>query len=487
MKPGTFFSAYYWSVGSGLVIKSMGLISTLILVRLLSPYDFAVAAAAVIVLGTLNALTETGGGAYLQVVNTPTKSVINTAWTMTLLMRAFVACMILAAGPALAVVFKMEDLKAITNVLWIMPILGGLSNPGLFILRRELNYQVEAKLDILIKVTTTVATVSMAFAGLSYWSLLIGDILRVSLKTSGSYIAHNYRPKLALNNLRHQWRFSGWVTVTSITGYLRSKTETFFLSRAFYPEVLGIYSVAQTIAFLPGERLVFPATQPLLNTLKKRSQNTEVVKETCIKYLCAAYILIIPSSVLIHSMAREIVYIFLGDQWRPAVPFLQALPFLIIPFVAHSITRNLMLMSHKLRLQLIMDVVLILVIALPFLLALYSDVTQFLIYRVVVAGFYMCMLLSLLWRVFGVRFIDLAVVILLVTAPLLSMLPVLSYLNYADLPPFISMLAKVLLGGISYYAVSFLLIHSGRNTHFLTAYLDHTIASAFTKIKFIRD
>ena len=73
-------SAYL--IGGQLCMRGIGLISTVILVRLLSPQDFGIAALATTIYVILDTLTATGFNMALIRMSDPTRVHYDTAWTL---------------------------------------------------------------------------------------------------------------------------------------------------------------------------------------------------------------------------------------------------------------------------------------------------------------------------------------------------------------------------------------------------------------------
>ena len=68
--------------------KSIGIVSTLILARVLVPEDFGVVAITTLIMGFIDALADTGANQYLQRCETVTDKIVNSAWTLNILIKA---------------------------------------------------------------------------------------------------------------------------------------------------------------------------------------------------------------------------------------------------------------------------------------------------------------------------------------------------------------------------------------------------------------
>lgn len=447
--------AYLWRLSSGLVIQSIGVASTLLLVRLLTPRDFGVAAVVIIITGLLSALVQSGGGAYIQIVKKPDKGQINTAWTLILLTRVGIAAFIFFLAEPLSRLFDMQELRNVLHVVWLLPIMQGLSNPGTLLLQRQLQYRPEAKLGVITKIISTATTVFLAFAGFSYWSLIIGDLIKQALLSAGSYVIHPYVPRLSLSNLKAQWAFTKWVTLTSITGYMRSKTENLFMSRTFSPEILGVYAIAQRFSFMPANELIFPAAAPLLNRLR---QDKARASHLSTRYLSVCFVVVIPAAAGLALLADDFVALVLGSQWTAAVPMMQTLPFIMLPMATFSVCRTLMLLHQRIKFQVLLDVGLITAIAIPFILQLFSSVENFLVFRLWLAAGYQLALMAIMTRLFEVPTLAWLSIMLIPASATLPMVYVLEFETIQIRGELVTTVIAETLLGLGMYITTLMLI-----------------------------
>src|SRR6185312_8105850 len=97
----------FWMIALRWAIRLTGLVSTVILARLLLPRDFGIVAMAMIVVNTLDIFNQTGQKLVLIRLENPTKDHFDSAWTISFFIGLTIAVMILAASP-LAVVYFHE-------------------------------------------------------------------------------------------------------------------------------------------------------------------------------------------------------------------------------------------------------------------------------------------------------------------------------------------------------------------------------------------
>src|ERR1044071_6378743 len=120
--------------------RSLGLISTLVLARLLLPSDFGLVAMAM----SFIALIELAGAFSFEVTLIqrvdPTRDHYDTAWTLNLGFALVCAAITALMGPVAAAFYKEPRLALLMGVLAIGWAMSGFENIGIVNFRREMNF-----------------------------------------------------------------------------------------------------------------------------------------------------------------------------------------------------------------------------------------------------------------------------------------------------------------------------------------------------------
>src|SRR5687768_1914087 len=120
-----------WSLLLRWSVRLLGLVTTVILARLLTPEDFGIVSMALIVVGAIEMLAASGQRYAIIRHPNPTRSHFDTAWTLSILMGAAVALLILAAAPISA--SYLEEPRALAVMQWLAvgAFIRGFENVGL--------------------------------------------------------------------------------------------------------------------------------------------------------------------------------------------------------------------------------------------------------------------------------------------------------------------------------------------------------------------
>src|SRR5512134_3908634 len=157
--------------------RSLGLVSTLILARLLVPGDFGLVAMAMSVIGIVELASAFSFEVALIQKDRPERRHYDTAWTLNVMLGAVCALITaLLAYPAAA--FYGEDrLMPVMLVLAVAWLAASFENVGTVDFRRTMNFSKEFAFLTSKKLVSFVVTVSLAFALQSYWALVAGAVV----------------------------------------------------------------------------------------------------------------------------------------------------------------------------------------------------------------------------------------------------------------------------------------------------------------------
>lgn len=327
--------------------KLVGLISTLILARVLIPEDFGLVAIATIVMGLLDVLSQTGSHLYLLRVDKATEDVVNTSWTINGILKIMLSIILIFSIPTISEYYGDPRLNNILYVFVSMIILTCCGNPGNVYHRRAQNYKPIIKLAIFGKVISVIVAISIALIYQNYWALILGQYTGSLIQTIGSYFTHPHRPKPCLKNAREQWTFSGWMLPQGIFGYARTQLDTFLVSSIFGKSELGSYHVMKYLAYIPSAHIVLPATAPLLVELSKVKHTKENFNKQFNISFIVTMLIAVPISSLMFSYSELITHVFLGEKWIKYENLLAAFAVLIMASaILHHGLRVLVVYAH---------------------------------------------------------------------------------------------------------------------------------------------
>lgn len=316
-------SGIVWMVAARLLDRSVGIVSTLILARLLVPGDFGLIAMATAIGGVLDLMGAFSFDlALIQKSNAQPRH-YNTVWTFNVIFGILCGFIMIAlAGPA-ATFYREPRLTDVMYMLSISYFINSFSNVGVVIFRKELDFRREFIFICAKRLVTFTLTVSAAIILQSYWALLLGMTAGRIVGLALSYSMNTYRPRFTLSAAKELFHFSKWLLLNNALFFLMHDGCTFIIGRIFGVTELGIYSVAYEISSLPSTELVAPINRVTFPGFSKMS--VEEMSSAYLKLIGMISMVIVPVGVGIAAVAKPLVLCALGEKWIDAIPLIQIL------------------------------------------------------------------------------------------------------------------------------------------------------------------
>lgn len=354
-----------------LVQRLLGLISLIILARLLTPDDFAIVALSAIVVYFFDVLSQAGSEQYIIQKTKVSTDDLNTAWTIDIIMKFIMMLLLILSSPFIAQFFNQPALENVLYVASIVLLIDALKNPGIYLFKQDLAYKSLFWLSVFQKLLSFILVISIAYYYRTYWALIIGDILSSLIFTAGTYYIHHFKPKWSLTHKKQQWSFSKWLLLKNIVGYIRAQVDTLFVSKFFPSAQIGQYYMTRNIAMLPAQNILTPAIEPLLASFSVDKNAPKKLTKQINLSLILVSVTVIPMCIFIAFFANSIVQVLLGEQWIESATTLTCFALLLFYFPYILVLEQALIVKNWLKRALLFDVAsLLLVVA----ALLFSDI-----------------------------------------------------------------------------------------------------------------
>lgn len=353
--------------------KTLGLISTIILARLLTPDDYGVVAISMILIHFAINITSAGTGQYLIRLKNLENADIQTGFTLMLAFRAVISLSIYYYSAALASFFDDQRLVAVFEIVALIPLIDAFKNIAVFLEERALRYKKIFLIGFFRKVLSFAVAIVLAFQSYGYMALIYAELVGVIFYVFLTFVALPFdlkHYKLSVSRFSHQFAFSGWSFLQSLVGFSKAKIDSILIGRYLDASDLGVYQLTSTLASLPSEQLVAPVSRPLYSGLSKYSSGATEQLSLFYKSLTMVSFVVCFFSFLLSAIAFELVSILLGDRWLAVVPLVSLIAASYAVASTTTITSKLMIAQAKMRQLFLSDILCLVLITVCLALAL---------------------------------------------------------------------------------------------------------------------
>jgi O-antigen/teichoic acid export membrane protein/glycosyltransferase involved in cell wall biosynthesis len=301
-------------------IRLTGLVSTIVLARLLVPADFGIVAMAMVVVGMLELLNQTGQKLAIIRHHAPTRDHYDTAWTLSVIFGVLIGVAIFLLAPFTSIYFHEPRAVPVMRWLALRAVIGGFENIGTVNFRRDLQFNRFFRYNISAKLTSFVVTIVAAIILRNYWALVIGIVASQLALNVASYVMHPYRPRFSLAKLREIGPFSGWTWFRTIGIYLNSQIDQVAVGGVFGASAMGRYSVAADLAASPLDEINGPMVAVLYPVMSRVQRDTVRLRHLYLRTLYWSAIICASASLGVTMVAHDMVRVVLGEKWLTVEP-----------------------------------------------------------------------------------------------------------------------------------------------------------------------
>ncbi len=309
-----------WMLGWRMVARLSGLVSTLVLARLLVPADFGLVALAAGFAAAFDALSEIGVQDALVRHPTADRDLYNTAFALQALRAALTAVLLALAAPLAAAWFNEPRLLPVLLVLAAVAGLVGLDNIATVEFRRALDYRWQVILLGAPRLLALVAVIPLALATRSYWALVAGTAVARLGQVALGYALHPWRPRPTLARWRELMGFSLWSWAAALANAAWTRSDPVILGTALGAGELGIYMLAAEIALLPVTELVEPAAEAVFTGAAAAENAGHDAARLIAPTVATLLVFILPLALAISAAAHQVAAVLFGPGWGGAGP-----------------------------------------------------------------------------------------------------------------------------------------------------------------------
>lgn len=314
----------------------MRLGGNLVLTRLLMPEAFGLMALIAVLLTGLKLFSDIGiGQSILRSSRGDEPAFLDSAWTLDVI-RGFalwgLACVL--AWP-MAYVYGLPALGPMVAVAGLSLVVSGFEPTRVDTAVRHMQLGRVTLFDLLAQALGLLLTVALTWVTGSVWALVLGQlagaVIRLALMRGG-LPGHRNRFRLEPAAVTELLGFGKWIFVSTIAGFIVSQGDRVILSSFLGFEMLGIYTIGQTLAALPlmvAAALVGRLVLPLYRDHPPAASPANFAALRRWRFILSGGLLVL--SALLAVGGQELIALLYDQRYRQAGAVLVLLSVALMP------------------------------------------------------------------------------------------------------------------------------------------------------------
>lgn len=336
---------FAWSILARWGVRALGLVSTVVLARMLEPEDFGLIAIAMVFTAIMGSLLSLDFDNALIRLSSLEARHFDTAWTLSLVVGVIFSGLLFLSAPFIADYYRESKLEFIIQWLSINPLIAGLRNPKIAIFRRELKFKKDFIYITSVKLASVLITVILAIAMRDYRALIYGLTAGQVVATVTTYLMIPHMPRFTLAAKDEILSFSLWLSLRNVGIAAMMRIEQFLIGSNFGTQNTSYYYLGNELGTMLTAEFALPIGRALLPGFSlAKDRPDRLLKGMQLSF--GAVTIVLPLGFGIAALAPEFISVVFGEKWLPVAPLLEllsiagAMGMLAAPFGPLLLTRG---------------------------------------------------------------------------------------------------------------------------------------------------
>ena len=320
-------SGVKWSTVSKIGRQGAQLLTTVILVRFLTPSDFGLVGMAIVVIGFVGIFKGLGTSAAIIQKKEPSEELLSSIFWVNVGFGILVMLILYFSAPLAGLFYKEPRVIPVLQVLSLSFFISGLSVLQQALLERALAFQTLAKVELSAVISGSVVGVGLALLDAGIWSLVFQLLTTVTVTTILLWVFSSWKVawNFHWNEVKSVGNYSLNLLGYNIFNYLARNVDYLLIGRYLGAQDLGYYTLAYQILLFPLQsisgvisRVMFPVYSGL------QSDNSRFAK-AYLKVGVTIALITFPMMAGVLVLAKPFVLTVFGVEWQSVIPLIMIL------------------------------------------------------------------------------------------------------------------------------------------------------------------
>ena len=335
-------SGVIWSSLQRFGTMGISFISNIVLARLLTPDDYGCIGMLMIFIALSNTFIDGGFGSALIQKKRPTSEDYSTIFYWNIFLSIILYGVLYLCSPLIADFYNLPLLSKVLRVQGVVLIVNACGIIQANQLRKQLKFKSIAQVSLTASIISVIVAIAMAYMGCGVWSLVAQQIVMPLVTTVLYWVYSSWRPLwvFSKSSFKELFGFGSFILLSNLINTFCNNLTGLLIGKFFNSSSMGYFTQAKKLEEIFStsiETVVLQVTYPVLVEVK---DNYERLRNVLQQFNTLLLYVIAPLMLLLNLLATPVIKILLGEQWLPAVPFLEVLAFQGIAISLQGVNSN---------------------------------------------------------------------------------------------------------------------------------------------------
>jgi len=318
-----------WTAFTVFGTATISIITLLVVSRFISPNDFGLMAIAMVLIGFINAFTDVGISSAIIHRQDATKRELSSLYWLNVLAGSVFFVFLIIIVPLIVFFVDEPELAPVLYFLSLNVLIAPFGKQFSVLLRRELSFNVLAKIEITASITSSLLTISLAISGSGVWSLAWGAfastaittilLLRIGVRRFAPRFHFKYE------DIKNYISFGLYQIGEHSVNYLGGRVDQLIMGSLLGVTSLGYYNFSYRLTntlYQSINSIVNRVSFPILAKIQNEEVRIRNVYFDIVGSLVSVTAPILIGLMIVGNTAVPLIF---GPKWEPSVIYLQIL------------------------------------------------------------------------------------------------------------------------------------------------------------------
>lgn len=314
----SFTHALKWSFLSELATKAIQPVVFIVLARLLTPEDFGVMTAAMMVIAFSQIFWEAGMGKALIQRQTHIEEAANAAFIINIGLGAMIAGLLyLFAQPIAQTFFQDDRVTTVLQVMTLQVLLGALGSVQTALLQKEMGFKKLFWVRFATVSLPGLASIPLAWNGWGYWALVAGTLVGQFAQVIMLWHVNHWRPGFKRDSVvtKETAKFGAWVGATGLLTWFYAWVDSLMVGHYLGSHDLGLYNTGGKLPAMVYTMIFAPILPVLYSQLSRVDTERDRMKNLAELAIESLTLIAVPIAITLFVFSQHIESVVFGEKW----------------------------------------------------------------------------------------------------------------------------------------------------------------------------
>lgn len=309
-----------WSAIDRFSNFGIGFIISIILTRLLTPYDYGLYGLLTIFVSLGSVFIDSGFTLALIQKKDRDEKDYSTVFYFNLLIALLVYLFFFFLSPFIATFYKHNVLKDVSRVLCANLILGALSNVQRIKLIVDSKFDKLAIVSIISSIVSGIVGIAVAYMGYGVWAIVVQQLLYNIIYAVVIWYVAQWYPLLSFSvaSFKKMYSFGIKIFFGGVLHTIYTNIYPLLIGKMFSTIQVGYYTKANNLASLPSSLLTVTFDNIAFPQWSSIQDEKNALKKSFFTYLRIASFLVFPIMAILSVLSKPVILLLFGAQWEKA-------------------------------------------------------------------------------------------------------------------------------------------------------------------------